>query len=169
MLAGRLPSRCRIKRHARRLGLRSLRVVRRHYFSLLSAAVLGVALMLTLSHSGIDSTRAEAPVTPEPPAPAVRTAPSSSPTPTPAPEPPSRLLVYYVVDSEEQKQVLELAILSHTLDQAQRGTLGLAAPTFRYFLIARNADEEAQAIIFLDDLATMAPNEGYALRVVDAR
>lgn len=173
MFARRLPSRCRLKRHARRIGLRGLRVVRRHYFSLASAAILGAALALTLSHSGIEPTRAAAPSTEStagtPTRPATPAGQATAAAPSPTPVPPSRLLVYYVVASEEEKDILELAIRSHALDQAHRGTLNLEPPTFRYFLIVRDPHEEAQAIMYLDDLAVLAQTEGYRLLVVDAR
>ncbi len=135
---------------------------------MLSACILAGALFLALTSSALEGdTRSAAQ-----PASAVftpwATATPGVVTPRATPAPPSRLLVYYIVHSQEQQTELEAAVQSDSVYRT-RTDVSPSPNTSRYFLVVQNPVDAAAANELLDELAVLGPSEGYRLRVVDMR
>jgi len=157
----------RPRRQLRRAYLLALRVTRRHYFSLLSAAILAGALGLALTSSSLEVSNNSA----ARPASAAFT-PRATVTPVvpvkAAPAPELHLMIYYLVDSEAARDEVVMAHQSDITYRAQRG-LPPMSPVFREILVVRSPEEEAAAMVFLNDLWQLAQIEGFALHFVDLR
>ena len=158
-----------MRRLARASGLRCLRVVRRHHFSMLSAGVLAGALAVALTSSAFDVDEPAA-ANQAPAAGNTRPGPAlSAPPRLRMPESPrSRLVVYYVIDSEAQRRGIETAVQADVTFQDLQSLAGQPV-TYRDFLWARDRDEEIAALDFLNELAVLAQQQDYQFRVVDLR
>jgi hypothetical protein len=146
------------------MGLRGLRVVRKHHLSALSGAILIGALAVALTSPGFeiaDSTTAEqASAAPEPalPLPALGNAP--------APVYEERWLVYFIVESVEQIRLLNATMRSDAFFIAEQG-LPPMRTTFVDYLLFNTPEEEAWGARFLNQMAEVAFFEGYNLQIVD--
>jgi hypothetical protein len=169
MFARKLPKPNRLRRQVRRAALRTLRVLRRHHLSLISAAVLAVAAVFALSGTSFE-TRAAAPseavVLPLQTAPATATARSVPPQATPAPDPPS--FIYYFIDSQEKLSEIHGALHRDLVDEALISYKPLHNVT-RIFILIEDSRDEAEALELLRQHANAPPNDGSTVRVVDLR
>ena len=153
------------RRLARVLLLRSLRLVRCHHFSMISAAILVTALTVALTSSGFEIADG-----PEPRPAAAAANPGIGPTAGPMPAGGSmaqaRWLVYYIVESEEQIDELKAAIRSDAIYLIQQGLPPLPL-TWVYYLLFDSPEEEAHGARFLNQVIESAPSEGYNVKIVD--
>jgi hypothetical protein len=153
----------RSRRRLKRAFLLALRVGRRHYLSVVSAAVLVVALGLALSNSALEvESRA-----PAPPSPRVFGIPAAGPIPVAAGPPAAAVrsdvsheVFYYMFDSERARNDFETAILADLRDWMRRGepVPGLGQ---RYFLVVTTPEEETAAFQYLNDLFQLSQTEGF--------
>jgi hypothetical protein len=161
-------TRSRARRRVLAMSLRALRLARQHYFSMLSAGVLGAALVVALTSSSLEvsggatARPAVAPFTPWPTA-----TPGVMPAKVPA-APELHLLVYYLVDSQAARDQLLMAHQSDVTYWGQREMLSTAGEMHEV-LVVKNPEEEAAAMVFMDDLWKLAQVEDFALHFVDLR
>ncbi len=148
----------RRRRFARVVFLRGLRVARRHHFSLLSAAVLSIALVITLGGTGFGFGASET----------TRPITAAADTPLLLPQSPvaSPNLVYYIVDNVDEIRVLKTAIRNDSIYLIEAGLPPLP-PVSVYFMLLDTPQREADGARFLTQIAELAPIEGFSLRVVD--
>jgi hypothetical protein len=85
---------------------------------------------------------------------------------TPLKEP--GFLVYYVVDSQTQRNEIEMAVQSDINDDSLRGFAPLHR-TARAFLLVQDARDEAEVLEFLRHLVISPPIDGTNVRVIDLR
>ncbi len=146
------------RRLPRVVGLRALRVARRHHFSILTAAVLIGALAVVLTNAGF-TRPATAPSVPA--AAVLDAAPSLS-----LPSTDQDLLIYYIVDSLDEIDGIRNAMRGD-MSYLQEQGLPPLEHTGVYFLLFQTPEEEAQGARLLTQIAEMAPLEGFNLQVVD--
>jgi hypothetical protein len=166
MFSRMLPKPNRLRRQVRRSALRTLRVLRRHHLSLISALVLAVAAVFALTSTSIE-TRADPPS--EAVALALQTAPATAtatPQATPAPGPPS--VVYYFIDSQEKLNNLHGALHRDLVDEALIDYQPLHGVT-RIFVLIEDHRDEAEALELIRQQAALPPNDGTTIRLVDLR
>src|SRR5690606_8970994 len=154
-------------RALRVLFLRSLRVVKRHHFSLVSGAVLTGALLVAMTSSALETGNGPAP---EPQAVATA-APEASPMPTAtgpaAADSTWRTIVYYIVESDAQAAQLYSARRG---DLLYMEALGLPLPrTQVQYLQFDSAQEEVDTQRLLYELSTVAHMFQVEVKVVDLR
>jgi hypothetical protein len=78
------------------------------------------------------------------------------------------LLVYYLVDSEAHRDEL---LNAHQSTEQYRADQGIPAVSgvLHEVLVVKDPEEEAAAMVFLNDLWRLAQIEGFALHFVDLR
>jgi hypothetical protein len=156
----------RTRRRARVLCLRGLRVLRKHYFSLISLAILGATLTIALTSSSFElqgNAPSEAAALPSsPPQPTTgRTQPLSTSDPEP------RSVVYYFVSSQKQINDMHQALHRDLVDDALVGYRALHNVT-RVFILVEDYRDEADALELIRQQAT-SPRDGYVVQMVDLR
>ena len=158
----------RTRRRARALGLRCLRVARKHHFSLVSLAILGATLTITLTSSSFEI-QGNAPS-----AAAALSATASLPVASPAPAQPAstsdvepRSVVYYFVSSQQQIDDMHQALHRDLVDEALVDYKPLHNVT-RVFILVGDHRDEGDALELLRQQA-LIPADGYVVRVVDLR
>lgn len=156
----------RLKRRTKRATLIALRIARRHYLSVVSLAVLTIALALAMTSGGFDGARPSPGTSAAAPAPRPRAV--VVPATAPANHPPDeKSVVYYFIDSPEVRQAMEMAIHRDITDESLRDYAPLHSVS-RVFIMIEDARDEAEALEFLRQLA-IAPPDGANVRVVDLR
>ena len=167
MIARRLVKGWRLKRRFKRSSLIALRIARRHYMSLVSLGILGLALALAMTHSPFDvgAPAASAPVEDTAPiTPATLTTAAVQAPPADLP----RSVVYYFIDSEAARRDLEMALHRDLADETLRNYAPLHSVS-HVFVMVEDARDEAEALEFLRQLAISPPRDGTTVRVVDLR
>jgi hypothetical protein len=157
----------RIRRRARALCLRGLRVVRRHHFSLLSLAILGATLTIALTSSSFEiQGNAPSEAAALPPAPqSTTTAGFTQPVSTADPE--TRSVVYYFVSSQDQINDMHQALHRDLVDDALVGYKALHNVT-RVFILVEDYRDEGDALELIRQQALM-PMDGFTVQMVDLR
>lgn len=161
--------RLRTRRLARLAAIRCLRTVRRHHFSMLSVGVLGATLAVALTSSSFElaSERRTEGVVSEA-VEASSSAPAQSGFVATSTEARPRVVVYYVIDSEEQRRAIQAAVQADVNHFTQQNPASLPQ-IYRDFIWARDAGEESQARDFIYDLSILAETQDYQFKVVDLR
>jgi hypothetical protein len=148
------------RRRWRLYALRTRSLVRHHYFSLISAVILGGAAFLAVAGDGFvdGSSRVKA---------VSEKAAQSSPTVSTdsAPRQPRRL-IYYIVNSREQQEELQSAVRGDMTNL--RNINGYDFGQVVYLLLDSPSEESFWAR-FLTSLVESAPRDGYELRIIDLR
>jgi hypothetical protein len=160
----------RSKRRLKRVLLRGLRLGRRQYLSLISAAVLLVALVLALTNSSLEvdgRTATRPPAAAASAAPADAVAAVTAPTPLPT-GPESHEVFYYMFSSEWERNDFELAIQADMRDLHRRG-MPVPSQASRQLLVVTTKEEEAAAFQYLNDLFLLSQSEGFGFYFFDLR
>jgi hypothetical protein len=148
------------RRRLRLYALRTVSLVRHHYFSLVSAIILAGAGVLAVTGGDFgDGTSQAGPAVQSTREPLQTVVAGSRQTQ-------ARRLIYYIVDSEEQQAEMQAAMRG---DMATlRNTVGYDYGQVVYLLLDTPAEESFWAR-FLNELVESAPREGYELRIIDLR
>jgi hypothetical protein len=158
----------RTRRRARALCLRSLRIVRHHYFSLLSAGVLGVTLVAALT-SGSFELQDDASSAAAEPTPSLQPTANLGPVPSGAtPVTAAHTVVYYFVDSQEQLNSLYGALHRDLVDEALVDYKPLHEVT-RVFMLVEDHPDEEEALELIREQSRHPPNNGTVIQFVDLR
>ena len=151
-------SSARLRRRVRVFTGRGLRLLRTHFFSLLSAVVIGVAFFYAMTSSSFTSGTAPA-------APPVAAAGTARPMPLIYARPAS--IIYYIVSSEEQRQAIIGAMQS---DQAFRAAVNSSSnPDEVGFFISTNAEDDSNISGLVENMLETARQNGIGLRIIDIR
>jgi hypothetical protein len=145
--------------------LRLLRGGRRHYFSLVSAAVLLVALTLAMTSGGFEAGDKSQP-DPAEAAFATSTGPAPTGVQPPATANQTQVAIYYLVDSVDQIRAMQTVLRNDTFYLVQAG-LPPMPPVERYFLLFDTPEDEAIGAHFLSQVTDSAALEGYTVHIVD--
>jgi hypothetical protein len=139
---------------------RALIVVRHHYFSLLTAGVLGGVALVAITSPSFEDPTPSAENAQEDEA---RWAPTGKRTFATQ----GRSLVYYIVDSDEQAVSLDRALRSDMVSSEMAG--GRHDFGVVYYLQPRTPREEADVARLLNLVVESAPNAGFIVKIIDLR
>jgi hypothetical protein len=148
------------RRRWRLYALRTRSLVRHHYFSLISAVVLGGAGVLAVTGGDFGDGSSLA-------GPAIQASDQTASSVIQAPrKTQARRMIYYIVDSREQLVEMQAAM---------RGDMATLRSTADYdygqvvYLLLDSPSEESFWARFLTGLVESAPRDGYELRIIDLR
>jgi hypothetical protein len=150
-----------IARGLQAFALRALLLVRHHYFSLLTAAVLGAVALIATTSPGTEETtpassRDEASLS------AARWGLDKSTYSARG-----RSLIYYLVESEDQALAIQYAMhgdMAASDVSSGRDNFGLV-----YYLMAETILQEADVSRLLNTIVEMAPQSGFFVAIIDLR
>ena len=150
----------RLRRRVRVLTGRGLRLLRTHFFSFVSAGIIGGVFVYAMTSSSFSVDKA----------PAVHSAAVAAPVlPTAIPSIYARPanIVYYIVKSDEQRQAILAAMRS---DQAYRTrTNAYGNPDEVGFFISNTAEEDVALAGLVENMLETARQNGIGLRIIDIR
>jgi hypothetical protein len=160
----------RHRRRLRILGLRALRIARRHYVSLVSAAVLAVAATVALTSASFELPSTEGGAAPPPAQEQALQLPAAAPTATPTATAastrlPRQVLVYLVSDRAEGDRL----ILTHNRLVWDNVIVEPFQDVIVRYLIAGTPETEATAIGSLNYFIEIAQLHDDDLRIIDLR
>jgi hypothetical protein len=147
------------RRRWRLYALRTRSLVRHHYFSLISAVVLGGAGVLAVTGGDFGDGSSLA-------GPAIQASDQTASSVIQARKTQARRMIYYIVDSREQLVEMQAAM---------RGDMATLRSTADYdygqvvYLLLDSPSEESFWARFLTGLVESAPRDGYELRIIDLR
>ena len=149
----------RLRRRVRVLTGRGRRLLRLHFFSFVSSGIIGGAFVYAMTSSNFSVDRA----------PAAHSAASAAPGATPMPiifaRPAS--IVYYIVDSKEQRDAIISAMAGDQIYRATANPRG--SPDEVGFFISRNAEDDADLAGLVENMLETARQNGIGLRIIDIR
>ncbi len=148
----------RLRRRVRVLTGRGLRLLRTHFFSLVSASIIGGIFVYAMTSPNFSVDKAPA-------AHSAAAVDTSTPMPVIFARPAS--IVYYIVDSEEQRDAIIAAMAG---DQAFRAAAtSRGSPDEVDFFISRNAEDDANLAGMFENVLETARQNGIGLRIIDIR
>ncbi|HEX5370786.1 MAG TPA: hypothetical protein VFY10_15365 [Dehalococcoidia bacterium] len=151
----------RLRRRVRALTGRGLRLLRTHFFSFISAGVIGGIFVYAMTSSSFSAGN----VSPAPPV-AIRVRPTVAraaavPFTRPA------IIVYYIVRSKEQRDEILAAMQGDQLFRAVAGNF--SGPDEVDFFIASTPEEDLQVAGLVSNALDVARQNSVGLRVIDIR
>ena len=153
------------RRRARALGLRCLRVVRRHYFSVLSGGVLGAALILAVTSSSFSVKQPAIAQSGQPEPGLIQSTVAAGAIPPTGSAVSPRVLIYYLISAGEQRQEMEAAIWNH----AAAVSIQPRVQTLRDFVLIPSEEAEREIFQHLRQAIAIGEYDGYRVQVVDLR
>jgi hypothetical protein len=150
------PPRYRLRRMVSRAGLAALRLLRTHYFTLTSAAIIAVLFALVMTSDSFGSRKGNSGDVRPPVAPAEQVVAFKAPR---------RSVLFYVVEDQQQLNSLSDAFAA---DQAARAD-GPFAVDLVVFLLAGTQEQESAAIARLNFEASLVQGGNVDMKVVDVR
>jgi hypothetical protein len=148
----------RLRRRLRLLPGRSLRLLRAHYFSFVSAAVIGGIFVFAMTSSSFGGSEGTA-------SPRATTVSQSTFRPSFRTRPAS--VVYYIVASTEQRDAILNAAQSDQIYRA--ATAARTGPDEIDFFISNNAEQDVIVAGLVANALDIARQNGIGLRIIDAR
>jgi hypothetical protein len=149
--------------------VRPAHVLRHHYLSLVSAILLAGALLLGLTSSSFEDGGTSRPATVGSYGPVHSVVGGSDVSILTTVAPPTRQhqVVYYLVDSDGDRLVLESAIVGDAVYLMENHMPDPGIDV--YFFYIRDAQEESNVLHILREISQTAAREGFNLRVIDLR
>ncbi len=151
----------RLRRRVRVLTGRGLRLLRTHFFSFVSAGIIGGLFVYAMTSSNFSVDKAPAAQSAQSTA-RVR---ATSTTPLIYARPAS--IVYYIVDSKEQRDAIISAMAGDQIYRATANPRGI--PDEVGFFISRNAEDDAALAGLVESMLETARQNGIGLRIIDIR
>ena len=136
----------------------ALCVLRHHYFTFVTAAVLGGIVVITATSSSFsDREQASSGASTE----------SIWPKPAPGFTLRGRAMIYYIVESNEQATAMERALRSDVIYAEMNGARHDFGRVI--YLNPRTPMEEANVAALLNDAVASSPHGGYVVTIIDLR
>jgi len=137
----------------------ALRVLGHHYFTFITAGVLGGIAFVAMTSSSFSDR--------EPDSSSSSRMESIWPKPAPGFTPRGRAMIYYIVESNEQASTMERALRSDVTYSEMNGTRHDFGRVI--YLNPRTPMEEANVAALLNDVVASAPHGGYVVTIIDLR
>jgi hypothetical protein len=165
MTATSATTRSRSRRwRAQRWWLRGVRIVRRHYGSMITVGVLGVALAVALTSSSFGGAASPDGGEPVPPASKIQLSPGYRTAITAAPEP---RVTYYLYEDERERELLTDILRRDFTNMTRMGLPNYIGEV--HFLKVSTDLEEDYLSFLLSEVVALAKADGLTVNIVDLR